>query len=215
MRRLAAILVCQASLTQASTLTSTTELTSHQQPQTTLSVSKLQPSKATLKNPKDGQTMVTTKIHDTSLYQFDVEVPSERYFTLGFSSIFLAGKGEVITPLRTSEKVLHLFGGIGPFWRLQYILFPAMSVFSRLDLSAGPFIIGAGGFAGLAGLQLGGTWYISKWFGLTAGYSKNFLYGFETLESNSEDVKKETGGKVLRLNLEADAIMVGLKTTYF
>ncbi len=198
-------------------------------PQTTFSYGSVQPGKGRYINGKTGAIDAEGSFKGASTYQFDIEIPSLDFFSIGFNGkVFIATASSAERIRATGPVFDHFYLGLGGFWRLHYPLLSSLEGFGRVDLGIGPFLgavtgvldsgsatmEGGGGMMGEFGLQLGMDYSFSQWFALTAAYNKSFYYGLETLAGNirSQDPHSTKGRQ--RVSLSADAILIGLKTTY-
>jgi hypothetical protein len=184
-------------------------------PQTILGYSVVQPSTSTLIAAKKENNL-EAQMSDTKIVQFDIEVPYYNYFNMGFSGQFMGGDTKTeLSEISEPFEFFHYYIGSGGYGRWQYQPTSKLNAFARLDVGAGPYLNILPGIAGMLGLQVGGDFYFSDWFGISLSYGKDFFYGVETFASNLTAIKEKNDNKHYRFKMAPQFFMVGLKTTYF
>lgn len=182
-------------------------------PQTTLGFSVVPPSTSHITAAKKEDNKEAQMIK-TNIVQFDIEVPYYHYFNIGFSGQLMSGK-TITSGIGGDREFIHYYIGSGGYGRWQFQPTPKLNTFARLDVGAGPYLNILAGLTGMLGLQIGGDFYFSDWFGLSLSYGKDFFYGVETLTNKSNLPDEDSEDKHYRFKMAPQFFMVGLKTTYF
>ena len=158
----------------------------------------------TFKNKFDEETPINLNWGEVKRFGFELENNYNSFSNIGIS---LRWK----YPKKDPEK-LYFGALVGGFVRFFYV--PSFlkyknitgSLFSRIDLGAGPyFLIDSNGLLAQGNLSFGTEVFFSKWFGLGLSYSKFKTMGVDTIKENDR----------IHVSGSGSSVLFYLKSTYY